>query len=163
MRKKRGLLKGHIAHARRCGKGDAGDVFEVCVVLAERKRHKRGTRRHHGQAKAARDVVCHTRRAHLRDGRPARRNDQLGGRGAGNLEPAIRMPDVADRCRQANFDTATIAFIKQHSDDLPRRAVAKKLAERLFMPGDFVAFHQRQKVPLSVTTERGFCEMRVFR
>jgi hypothetical protein len=71
------------------------------------------------------------------------------------------MPDLADGRRQPHLDPTLAAFLHQHRDDLPGRAVAEELPERLLVPGDAVALDQREEIPLGIAAERRLGEMRV--
>src|SRR5262249_37809726 len=53
--------------------------------------------------------------------------------------------------------------VEQHGDDLPRRAVAEQLAERLLVIRDAARLHPRDEVMLGKTLERRYAEMRIAR
>jgi hypothetical protein len=61
------------------------------------------------------------------------------------------------------FDTPAGAEAKQHIDNLPRRAIAEQLAQRLFVPGDAVLLDQRKEILRGIAAERRLGEMRVLR
>src|SRR5690606_16332670 len=54
-------------------------------------------------------------------------------------------------------------FGEQQVDDLPSRAVAEQLPQRLLMPGDSMSFDQCEKVVRRKAAERGLREMRIGR
>jgi hypothetical protein len=64
---------------------------------------------------------------------------------------------------QAQIDMRRCAFGQQHPHDLPCRAIAEQLAERLFMEGDAVLADQRDEIVLRVAGEGGAREMRIGR
>ena len=135
------LAEGGLAGARDHLGRDAGQVAEQQVLAAQGQRHQRRPRLDHLQPEAARQIVGEAGRAHLRDGgaaggdhqrRRARRLVAIADREqpVGVARPrAIALPSEIRTC-------ALRAFLQQHMDDLPRRAVAEELAERLFVPGD---------------------------
>jgi hypothetical protein len=61
----------------------------------------------------------------------------------------------------AQFDGGTRgrAFGQQHGDDAACRAIAEKLAERFFMPGDAVSLHKIQEIARRVTRQGRAAEM----
>ncbi len=106
------------------------------------------------QAELPGQVIGITGRTHFRDARPAGCDDQArGGKGlaaACDVELGAVMGDALDRLAQRDLDRSTradglVAFVEQHRDDLPRRAVAEQLAQRLFMPGDAISLDQSRK------------------
>src|SRR5690606_16183378 len=71
--------------------------------------------------------------------------------------------DLAHLGAALQRDVARRAFGEQHVDDLPRRSVAEQLPERLLVPGDAVALHQREEVLRGVPAQRRLGEMGIGR
>jgi hypothetical protein len=69
----------------------------------------------------------------------------------------------SDRAVAAHLRATLGAFVQEHVDDLPRRAIAEKLAQRLFMPGDAVRLDQGEEIGRGIPAERRAREMRIFR
>ena len=156
-----------IAHGH--GTGHAGDRGKTLVRKGQRDQSRSGLG--HGQAELTRDVIGQTGCAHFGDGFAAGgKNEIAAGEGLAfafavnvEVEAVSVMGKPAEFAAQPQRATGLGQFIKQHRDDLCSLAVAKQLAEGFFMPGDAVAGHEVYEIPLGVTRERGFGEMRVFR
>jgi hypothetical protein len=76
---------------------------------------------------------------------------------------AVGLFDRRDLVRDADIDADCVAFGQQHGNDLPRRAVAEELAQRLLVPGDTVLLHQGDEVVLRIARQRRLAEMRIGR
>lgn len=63
---------------------------------------------------------------------------------------------------QPKFGACLGHFGLQHGDDVFCAIIAKQLAQRFFVPRDAIAADQFDKIPLGITGEGGFVEMRVF-
>ena len=61
------------------------------------------------------------------------------------------------RCASLHVDAGRGAFGQQHGHDLPRRAVAEQLAERLLVPGDAVPLDQGDEVVLACSAPAPTC------
>src|SRR5437868_5943981 len=68
------------------------------------------------------------------------------------------MPQLAHLARLPPFDAALLALRAQHVDDLHGAAIAEELAQRLLVPGDAMAFHERDEIPRRVALERRAAE-----
>ena len=75
----------------------------------------------------------------------------------------IGLVDAGDAMRHLHLDADGGAFGQQHGHDLPRRAVAEELAQRLLVPGDAVLLDQGDEVVLGVARQRRLAEMRIGR
>ena len=64
---------------------------------------------------------------------------------------------------QKNGKPTVLVIGQQHGNDLPRRTIAEKLAQGLFVPGDAVLFDQGDEIVLGVARQRRLAEMRVGR
>ena len=73
------------------------------------------------------------------------------------------MLDLANGLAARERDIAPGALGEQQVDDLPRRPVAEQLPERLFVPGDAVAFDEGDEVRGRVAAQRRLGEVRVGR
>ena len=62
---------------------------------------------------------------------------------------------------QREDDARAAALLHQHVDDLPRRAIAEQLSQRLFVPGDAMPLDQREEILRRIAPQRGLGEMRV--
>ena len=132
----------------------------------EGERHQPRPDRRQRQAEALRQVMREAGRAHLRDGQPAgRQHQRFRGEGAAvRGDPkAVAAGDLGDAMVAAQIDAGRLAFRHQHGHDLPRRAVAEQLPQRLFVEGDAMLLHQRDKVMLGVARQRRAREMRIGR
>ena len=76
---------------------------------------------------------------------------------------AVRLLDACCAMADAHLDAACLALGQQHGHDLPRRAVAEQLAQRLLVPGDAVLFDQGDEVVLGVAGQGRLAEVRVGR
>ena len=161
MGEKCGLGKAHPTRLGNGRKGHAGDRPQVGIRIAQGKGHQSGTRRDQIHAELTRDVKGNPRGPHFRDRRPAGRHNQMAGRGTGGEETAIAMLNRSDLGGQGQMNATFGAFIQQHRHHLPRGPVTKQLAQCFLMPGDAVPLNQSQKIPLRVTTECRFGEMRI--
>ena len=141
----------------------ARQFAEQDILAPQRQRHQRGARFHHLKAELPRDVVGIARGTHLRNGRPAGRHHQRGGAAVADGKQPVRMAHRGIGDVAAHLHIALRAFFQQHGDDLPGRTVAEQLPQRLFVPGDAMAFHQIEEVARGISAERGFREVRVLR
>ena len=57
-----------------------------------------------------------------------------------------RGADLAHRLAASDFHPAFRAFFQQHRHDLPRRSIAKQLAQRLLMPGNSRRIDPRDEI-----------------
>ena len=134
---------------------------------AERQRDQRRAGLDHGQAEPAGRIVGKSGRAKLRDRRAPggehKRRRLVLSAVDGHAEPAVGMVDRTGRMPQGESDARCLALLHQHGDDLPRRTVAEQLAERLLVPGDAVAFDQRDEIGRRVAAQCRLGEMRVGR
>jgi len=84
---------------------------------------------HHLEPELAREIVSEARRAHFRDRRPARGDDQRGrgrlGSSIGDAELPVAVHHIADRLAALQIDAALAAFVEQHGHDLLRAIVAE--------------------------------------
>ena len=122
-------------------------------------------------AELAGDVIGNPRGAHLGDGLAARGQDQVFRRDFNGFSVALKrrdkaavgMADFLDLGPKPELCTGFFHFFQQHVHDLRGLSVAKQLSQRLFVPGDAVLPDEVEEIPLRVSGQRGFAEMRVLR
>ena len=78
-------------------------------------------------------------------------------------EPIRRFLDAADARGEPHIDVGLPQLSQQHVDDLLRRAVAEKLAQRLLVVGDAVPLHQRDEILRRIPAQGRDTEVRVLR
>lgn len=167
VREKRRLAKLRTAAARHHVGRDAGQRLEQRLVLAERQRHQRRPRRDDGKTERARQLVGEPGGADLGNAGTAGGDDQRRRNGARlaerNAERPVGVRHLADGVAKAQLHVSLRALIAQHRHDLPSRAVAEQLPQRLFVPGDAVAIDQSDEVLRPVAAQGRLGEMRVLR
>ena len=130
------------------------------------QRHQPGAWRHDPQAELPREPVGQIAAAELRPGDASRRHHQRARpeRAARRLHPEFtallprHRPHLAARVRAY---PGVAALRREHPDDLPRRAVAEKLAELLFVVGNAVRLDERDKVRRRVARQGRATEIRL--
>ena len=147
---------------------DAGQILELRQQRrVERQRHQRRARRHDLEAELLGDLVAESARSHFRNRRAAGRDHQRAAAKLaliGHHDKAVFVfRDRGDAHAQPQLRMGLAAFLQQHVDDLPRRAVAEQLPARLLVPGDAVALDQRDEVALGVAAQRRTAELRIVR
>jgi hypothetical protein len=147
---------------------DAGQRLQPLQrVRLEGQRHEGGPRLDQLQPEPGCDVVAESGRAHLRDRLAPAGDDQRAAthRAAGQADgEAIRgLLDAVDAGGQPEVDGGRLQLLEQHVDDLPRRAVAEQLAERLLVVANAVALDELDEVVLGMALQRRDAEMRVLR
>ena len=162
------LAEDSLAYARDRIDGDPAQVpAQVEQLGGKGQRDQCRARRDDLEAELARDVIGEACRAELGDRRAARRQDQRGGGEVavtgGNEEARPVVADAGDGVAEAGIDVRRVALIDQHRDDLPGRAVAEALAERLLVVDDAVLVDQRDEVGGGVPLQRRPREVLVLR
>lgn len=137
-------------------------------VVRESERNEAGAGRDDIKPELLGNLVGKARRPHLGDRFAASGHDEvlcghdvvLALASQADLELTV-MGNFAHVGFEPELRACLLHLRSQHGDDVFCRRVAEQLAEGFFMVGDAVFGHQRDEIPLRVTAERGFGEMRV--
>ena len=167
MGKQQGFVKAGAAVGQARGQGGASQRGEPPLGKGEGNQARAGVNQR--QVKLAGDVIGEAGGAHLGDAFAAGGQHQIGA--AHPLRAAIAqqcqlvvaalIADVLNRGFEPELRPRLCQLLHQHGDDLFGGAIAKQLAQGLFMPGDAVPVDQRDKIPLAIAGQGGFAEMRV--
>ena len=163
MGEQRRLAERRLAAARHHVGRNARQLGKQRILAAQRQRYQRRTRLDHLEPELAGELIGKGGGPQLGDRGPAGRNHQCGRACPADVELSIAMLDRAGFAAKPDRDTATLAFLQQHGDDLLGRTIAEQLSQRLLVPGDVVAIDQLDEVRRGVARQRRLGEMRVGR
>ena len=149
-----GFLECGLAAAHEGMRRDARKLPEQHILAAERQRDERRARLDHPEAELAGEIVGEAARAQFGDARPAsgdgQRRRSVASPADPHLEQAIAARYFGNAFAQLERHVLG-ACGEEHRDDLPRRAIAEELAQRLFMPGDAMRIDQGDEIVRRVT------------
>ncbi len=162
--------KAALAAGHNHRRGNAGQASEMRMLRAgERERNQRRAAGLDGNRKLAGNVVAEPRRAHLRNRQSAGGDDERGRREdvlAGDdrkRSGRIVAAHFADRSGEKHAHAGIRTFAHQQVDNLLRRSVAEKLAQRLFVIRDAVPLDEPDEIRGRVARQRRFREVGIGR